>query len=264
MASSTRQSRIASEQLLAGASASLELAGELFAVANALQSSSQLRGLLSDPSAESASKEQIVDRVFGKLSPATKTLVKQMSSLRWSATRDMADAAERLGVRAVAAVATSTGSMEKLQSEIFQMGEVASSDSELELALSATRVTAEVKQALIANLFASKVSEAALALAKQATESRTDKRFAAVLETYGSWIASVAGESVATVRVAKEISAAQTEKLSKALAAVYGKNLQINVEIDPSVIGGVHVAVEGEVIDATIFTKLTQAKLQLS
>ena len=265
MASSTRQSRLASEGFLAGVSAhSLELAGELFVIANALQSSQQLRSLLSDPSAEGNSKDQIVSRVFGKLSASSQELAKQMAKLRWSATRDLADAAERLGVRTVAAVASKAGSIETLQSEIFQMGEVAASDSELELALSATRVTAQVKQQLISTLFASKVSPAALLLAKQATESKTDKRFAAVLETYGAWIAQFAGESVAKIRVAKPISEAQVERLSKALAAAYGKNLQVNVEVDPSVIGGVHVAVEGEVIDATVLSKLTQARLQLS
>lgn len=265
MASSTRQSRLASEALLAGVSApSLELAEELFLIANALQSSTQLRSLLSDPSAEGNSKDQIVSRVFGKLSSEAQGLIKQMSKLRWSTTRDLADAAERLGVRTIASVVSKSGEIETLQSEIFQMGEIASSDSELELALSATRVTANVKQELIANLFAKKVSAASLLLAKQATESKTDKRFAAVLETYGSWIAQFAGESVAKIRVAKPLSENQVSRLSKALSSVYGKNLQVNVEIDATVIGGVHVAVEGEVIDATVLSKLTQARLQLS
>ncbi|MFM1779188.1 MAG: hypothetical protein RIS51_333 [Actinomycetota bacterium] len=265
MASSTRQSRIASENFLAGVSApSLELAEELFVIANALQSSSQLRSLLSDPSAEGNSKDQIVSRVFGKLSAPAQDLAKQMSKLRWSSTRDLADAAERLGVRTAASVVSKAGEIETLQSEMFQMGEVTSSDSDLELALSATRVTAAVKQELISSLFAAKVSKAALLLAKQAAESKTDKRFAAVLETYSSWIAQFAGESVAKIRVAKALSDNQVERLSKALSTVYGKNLQVNVEIDPTVIGGVHVAVEGEVIDATVLSKLTQARLQLS
>ena len=39
---------------------------------------------------------------------------------------------------------------------------------------------------------------------------------------------------------------------------------RLNVELDASVIGGVHIAVAGEVIDATLLTKLSNARLQLS
>jgi F-type H+-transporting ATPase subunit delta len=264
MASSTRQSRIASEQLLASQKVqSLKLAEELFAFSNALQGSSQLRGLLSDPSAESSTKEQIIDRVFAKLSSEALSLVKAMASLRWSSARDLADAAERLGVRAVAMQSSST-SIEQLQAEIFQVGQLISSDSELELTLSSTRFTVEQKQSLIEKLLTGKVAQAALLLSVQAAASKSDKRISAVLDSYSSWIAQFAGESVAKIRVAKPISQEQTGRLSDALSKAYGKKLQINIEVDPEILGGVHVAVDGEVIDATMITKLTQARLQLS
>jgi F-type H+-transporting ATPase subunit delta len=65
MASSTRASRIAAgEALNAISNVSLSTASELFAASNALQQSSQLRSALSDPSAEAASKEQVVRAVF--------------------------------------------------------------------------------------------------------------------------------------------------------------------------------------------------------
>jgi len=65
MASSTRQSTQAlQEKLHSQSGVDLKLAEELFAFANALQSSAQLRSLLSDPSAEAAGKEKVIDSVF--------------------------------------------------------------------------------------------------------------------------------------------------------------------------------------------------------
>jgi F-type H+-transporting ATPase subunit delta len=133
----------------------------------------------------------------------------------------------------------------------------------LELALSSTRATSEQKQSLVSKLLSGKVSDSAIELALQAVFSRTYKRFAEVLEQYGFWIAEFAGESVAQIRVARELSGAQLERLTKALAGFFGRELQINVEVDPEIIGGVHIAINGEVLDATVLTKLQNARLQL-
>ena len=65
MASSTRQARIVAQGALdALSNVNSNTATELFAAANALHSSKQLRSALSDPSAEAASKEQLVRKVF--------------------------------------------------------------------------------------------------------------------------------------------------------------------------------------------------------
>lgn len=262
MASSTRQARIVAEGALDALSdVTLKTATELFAAANALHSSKQLRAALSDPSAEAASKEQLVQRVFsGKLSSEVVKVLTVIAQARWSSTRDMADSMESIGVRAIA---RSSKNLDELQTELFEIQQLVSSDSELELALSSTRASAEQKQQLISRLVSGKVSEAASELALQAVQSRTYKRFAEVLEQYGLWIAQFAGESVAHIRVARALSAPQQERLAKALAGFFGRELQINVEIDPQVLGGVHIAINGEVLDATVLTKLQNAKLQL-
>lgn len=262
MASSTRASKLAAEKALSGlASPTLSIAEQLFAVANALQSSAQLRLVLSDPSAGNASKEKVVRAAFGaKISEPVLVLISGLVVLRWSASRDLAQSIESLGVRIVA---QTTANLDDLQSELFQVQQLVSADGELELALSSNRASSVQKQALVHGLLDGKTSEAAALLASQAVVSHSVKRYAAVLETYGSWLAQVAGESVALIRVAKPLSDSQLEKLSVALKANFGRQLQLNVEVAPEIVGGVHVAVNGEVIDATVFTKLQQARLQL-
>jgi F-type H+-transporting ATPase subunit delta len=262
MASSTRQARIVAQEALdALGTVSLATATELFAAANALHSSKQLRAALSDPSAEAASKAQLVQKVFAaKLSPEVVSVLTSVAQARWSSPRDMADSMESLGVRALA---RSSRDLDGLQTELFEIQQMVSSDPELELALSSTRATSEQKQSLVSKLLSGKVSDSAIELALQAVFSRTYKRFAEVLEQYGFWIAEFAGESVAQIRVARELSGAQLERLTKALAGFFGRELQINVEVDSEIIGGVHIAINGEVLDATVLTKLQNARLQL-
>lgn len=262
MASSTRQSTLAlTEKVASQSGVNLDLASEFFAIANALQQSAQLRSLLSDPSAEKAAKEKVVDSVFAGASGSAKETAKFAASLRWSATRDMAAAFELIGVRAVA---SQSKQLDALQTELFEIQQVVGKDSELELALSTTRVSPAGKQELVSKIFTGRASDAALVLAKQAVFSRTFKRFAEVIEQYGLWIAEFAGESVAHVRVAKALSDEQSKRLASALAKAFGRDLQLNVEVDPEILGGVHVTVNGEVIDGTVLTKLVNARLQLN
>ena len=262
MASSTRQSRLALQEKLDKLSGiDLKLADELFTISNAIQQSAQLRSMLSDPSAEAASKEKVVDAVFAGAMDAAKNLAKAAAGMRWSATRDIAAALEQAGVRAVA---SQSKDLDALQTELFEIGQLSSHDAELELALSSTRASQEGKADLVGKLLGKKVSEAALVLARQAVSSRSYKRFAEVMEQYGLWLAEFAGESVAHITVAKQLSAEQLERLGKALAKAFGRELQLNVAVDEEVIGGAHVTVNGEVIDGTVLTKLVNARLQLS
>jgi len=263
MASSTRTSKIAAGEALAAISnVSLSTALEIFAASNALQQSSQLRSALSDPSAEAAGKQQVVKAVFGaKFSGEVQSLILTLSNLRWSSSRDLPATLEQLGVRIIARLSSN---IDSLQAELFAVEQLASSDGELELALSSTKGTVEQKQALISKLVSGKVSEQAMALANQAHESRSYKRYAQVIGQYGVWVAEYAGESVARIRAAKPLSSDQLARLQSALNGAYGKQLQVNIEVDPSVVGGLHIAVAGEVIDATVLTKISNARLQLS
>jgi F-type H+-transporting ATPase subunit delta len=262
VASSTRQSRLVAEQELSKlGKVGLLTTSELFAATNALLSSPQLRSALSDPSAQAAGKSKLVEAVFGpKFSKETVGLLGKMAQMRWSATRDLALTAEALGVRAAAAASQD---IDTVQAELFAVGQLVSSDPQLELALSSTRASVEAKMALVAKLLNNKATETTGILAGQAVHSRTFKRFAEVLEQYGMWIAEFAGESVANIRASKELSEEQLTRLSAALTKVFGRELQLNVEIDQEIIGGLHITVNGEVLDATVLTKLQNARLQL-
>lgn len=159
MASSTRQSLLAlQEKLNSQSGVNLDLAKEFFAIANALQQSAQLRSLLSDPSAESSAKEKVVDSVFAAASSQAKETAKLAAKLRWSSTRDLAAALEVIGVRAIA---SQSKNLDSLQTELFEIQQLVAKDSELELALSTTRVSPAGKQELVGKLLRGKVSEAA-------------------------------------------------------------------------------------------------------
>jgi F-type H+-transporting ATPase subunit delta len=64
---------------------------------------------------------------------------------------------------------------------------------------------------------------------------------------------------VAHVKSAVELSDAQLTKLIAALSKQMGRDVYINVEIDPKVLGGISVRYADDVIDGTIVNRLTEA-----
>ena len=65
---------------------------------------------------------------------------------------------------------------------------------------------------------------------------------------------------VAEVRVAAPIDDAQAQRLAAALSELKGRQVRLNVAVDPTILGGVLVTVGDEVIDGTIASRLEEAR----
>lgn len=71
------------------------------------------------------------------------------------------------------------------------------------------------------------------------------------------------GEVTAEVTSAHALTAAQEKELKSALKGVTGKNVDINVTVDPTLLGGLIVKIGSRQIDTSLRTKLSTLKLAL-
>lgn len=267
MASSTRQSLALAKEALSPllAKADLKFAEEIFAIGAAVASSSQLRSILSDPSAEAKAKSGALQAVFGK--SASKTALEfadRLVALRWSTGQDLVSAFEQLAVFAVASIASSNKKIAAVESELFAFQQAVDSDQALQFALGDRLATDEAKLSLVAALTKGKVSDEAAVLIRRSVTGARRRRVSVVLEQFGKQVSAVAERLVATVTVASAISDKQLERLEAALANAYGHSLKLNVEVDQDILGGIKVQVAGEIIDGSLSSRLNAAKLQLA
>jgi len=265
MASSTRQ---ALAQAKADASAylgsDLGFAIDLFVVADAISGSTQLRGILSDTSTESGAKSALIERVFNtKVSANAIEFVKKVSALRFSRSMDLVIVLEQLGVHAAAATASKTNVLDEVQSELFSFQQAVASDRDLQFALSNKSAPKATKLALVHALIGSKANPVTLALINQAVGSARGRRVAIVIDQFAKQVAAYGESLVATVTVSKELEQGQIERLRATLAGTYGQQISLNVEIDPSILGGMVVQIAGEIIDGSVSARLQNLKLQL-
>ena len=267
MSSSTRQALKAAKEILTPllVDADLRFAEEIFVISSAMSGSKQLRNILSDPSGVEKAKHGALNAVFGKkVSKEALAFAQTLSGLRWSKGGDLVTAFEQLGVYTVASIAAASKQLSSLEGELFSVQQLIESDEDLQQAFSSRQASTDSKVALIKKLTGKKVSEHTDLLVRFAVEGARHRRLSLVLEGYGKQVSAVAERLVATVTVAAPLEKAQLERLEKALAKTYGQELNLNVEIDPSVIGGVKVQVSGEIIDGSVATRLNQARMQLA
>jgi F-type H+-transporting ATPase subunit delta len=266
MASSTRQALAqAKAEISSYLGSELAFATDLFVAADAISSSAQLRGILSDPSTESATKNGLIDRVFGgKISASAVEFLKLVAAKRYSRGIDLVVVLEQLGVHSAAATASKTAVLDQVQGELFAFQQVVASNRELQFALSNKSAPNNVKIALVDALVGGKVHAVTKAIISQAVGSARGRRIATVLDQFGKQIAAYGESLVATVTVSSVLDQNQIERLRSSLAKTYGQQIRLNVEVDSSIIGGMVVQIAGEIIDGSVSNRLQNLKLQLA
>ncbi|MBV8927430.1 MAG: F0F1 ATP synthase subunit delta [Bradyrhizobium sp.] len=90
-----------------------------------------------------------------------------------------------------------------------------------------------------------------------------NRRLFAVGDVIGAFRALVAkfkGEASAEVTVAEPLSDKNLDALKTALKSVSGKDVTLNVKVDPSIIGGLVVKLGSRMVDSSLRTKLNSIK----
>jgi F-type H+-transporting ATPase subunit delta len=81
-----------------------------------------------------------------------------------------------------------------------------------------------------------------------------------VIRAYNVLVANFRGEATADVTVAEPLKDKNLDALKSALKSVTGKDVALNVKIDPSIIGGLVVKVGSRMVDSSLRTKLNSIK----
>jgi F-type H+-transporting ATPase subunit delta len=81
-----------------------------------------------------------------------------------------------------------------------------------------------------------------------------------VIRAFRALVARFKGEATADVTVAEALSDKNLDALKTALKSVTGKDVALNVKIDPSIIGGLVVKLGSRMVDSSLRTKLNSIK----
>ncbi len=243
----------------ASASAASELSSHLFFAAETFAANTSLRRAFTDSSRDGASKSALVKDLFGsKISASTSDLLASIASLRWSAAGDLVTVIEQLAIEAEASAANIDGHLDRLESEFFELSRLIADNFELRKALVGNG-SVDAKGVLISDLLSKSASGSTVKLAVALVTSLRGRSIEAAFAYYLFGLANRRNRLIALVRVATEITDAQKTRLAAAIEKQVGQPISINIQVDPSIIGGVSVKFADDLVDGSISNRLAGA-----
>ncbi len=115
-------------------------------------------------------------------------------------------------------------------------------------------------KAITAVLDKAEISGTAAKFLKVLTANRRLFAVTDVIRAFRALVARYKGEATADVTVAEALSDKNLDALKTALKTVTGKDVALNVKIDPSIIGGLVVKLGSRMVDSSLRTKLNSIK----
>ncbi|GAC1611651.1 MAG: F0F1 ATP synthase subunit delta [Mycobacteriales bacterium] len=237
----------------------------LLAVVRLLDSSGQLRRALGDPTTPAPAHDALLDALLGdQLDPLAMRVLKQVVAQRWSSARDLVDAVEVLAVQAAFLVAEADGTLDDVEDELFRFSRILARDPELRAVLTDRGLDVDRKGALLTGLLGERTRPETLRLVTALVTAPRGRTLEDGLAEYAQLAAEIRERSVARVTSAIRLSDEQEQRLTAALSRLLGRAVQLQLDIDPAVLGGLVVRIGDEVIDGTTRHHLRVARVALT
>ncbi|MGH3328030.1 MAG: F0F1 ATP synthase subunit delta [Streptomycetales bacterium] len=242
-----------------------QLGEELFTVLRLLDREHALRRALADPSPSPDRRSALLRSALdGKVSGATLDLLDGVVRARWSRSADLADAVEVAAVLTEAARAEREGYLDELEDELFRFGRIVDGQPSLRTALADRALPPDRKRELLRSLLADRATPGTLRLVSEVAAHPRGRTFDRGLGVCTGLVAEWRGRLIAVVRTAVPLSADERLRLANALARTYGHEVNLNIEVDPDVVGGLSVRIGNEVLDGTLARRVDYVRRRLA
>lgn len=236
------------------------LAGDLFAVVDAVDGQPALRRALTDPGTPAEGRQHLARSLFGgKVSDEAVNVVAEAATHRWPHGREFTTALERQGVRSQLLAAHRAGELDDVEDQLFRFERLVAAENGVRDALADRSAPMDIRRRLVHQLLEGKASPVTITLADRAVAAR-ERTFANTMEGYLTLAAKIRSRRVATVTVARPLDQEQTDRLRAALTRQTGGEVDLHVIVDPKVIGGIRVEIGDEVIEGTVSSRLEDAR----
>ena len=268
------------------------ISADLASVRAVLAGSEDLRRALSDPGIPIAARRGVVHDLFENRIDASTLRVldfilgadratETVADLDWLAERlDAAAhqmgpvgdivlgtkaAEERLEGYATALLETVHGApaLTTIEDELFRFSQVVAGSEPLRQALTDREVPAPNRRQVVADLLQGKAGAISVALAEYATQVGRPRDFEVFLGLLIDRVAAESNRRLADVRSAVELDDPQRQALAAALARAVGRDVEVRVTVDPSVVAGFVATIGDTVVDGSARHKLELLKERL-
>ena len=165
--------------------------------------------------------------------------------------------------QALFAVAQAEGVLPKVEDELYAFGKALEQHTDLRDALTDAALPAENKKAVVRDLLGERANPVTVSLLGFVIDAGRAREIPKIVEELARMASVERSHALAEVRTAVDLTDEQRRRLAEALSRATGRTVDLQVVVDPSVIGGVVARVGDEVFDGSIASRLEDAKQAL-
>lgn len=162
--------------------------------------------------------------------------------------------------QAILAVASAESNGAQVEDEIYRFSQVLQSSEELKSTLSDASIPSARRQQIVEDLLDGQATLTTVALVSMIVAAGMGSDIKAIADRVVGLGAESRDKAVAEVYSVVDLSSDQQHRLAAALKSATGKDVEMKIIIDESVMGGLLVQIEDEVIDGTVRTRLKQLR----
>lgn len=157
-------------------------------------------------------------------------------------------------------VARAEGVLPKVEEDLFSLSHLLTGNEELRATLSDPAIPGDRKQGIIDELIGRRAQPVTTLLVSFVVSAGRARELPDIIARLVERAAASRQHAVAEVRSAVPLDDDQRRRLARALSTNVGKEVEVKVFVDPSVLGGLSARVGDVVIDGTVRHRLDQLK----
>lgn len=161
---------------------------------------------------------------------------------------------------AIHRIAAAEGNLSQVEDELFQVAQAVEASDELRTALTDPLTPVANRQQVMEDLLRGKASAATIGAVSLVVGAGHAADLPAIARAVIEKGAALRNHAVAEVRSAVPLTDDQRKRLAAALKQSTGKDVEIKVVIDPSVLGGIVTQIGDTVIDGSIRNRLNRVR----
>jgi len=174
------------------------------------------------------------------------------------------DALVRGYAEALFAVAEAEGELASVEDQLYAFAKALETETRVREALTDPALPAENKKGLIRDLLGERANPHTLNALGFLVDQGRAREIGRIVEELAAVAAARRAHQVAEVRSAVPLDETQRQRLAAALSEATGRQVEVKVVVDPSVVGGVVAKVGDEVFDGSVRARLAEVRGRLS
>jgi F-type H+-transporting ATPase subunit delta len=173
--------------------------------------------------------------------------------------------ADRVDVyaRALLDIVSVEGHLDEVEDELFRFARIIEGNDDLRMTLANPGLPLDTRAGIVDELLENRALPTTKAIATFVVGAGRGHDLPAIVNRFVELAALTREHAVAEVRSAVALDDSQKQRIADALSRSTGKQVEVKVIIDESVLGGIVATVGDTVIDGTVRHRLDQLKEQI-